>query len=221
MNVRPTNSRSRSPSSTRTSATSPATPRRCAARAEAAGQGADLVVFPNYSSPAIRPRIWCSSRPSRPPAAPRSKIGARDRDGGPALVIGTPWLDGGKLYNAAALLDGGRIAALRYKVDLPNYGVFDEKRVFAPGPMPGPVSFRGVRLGLPVCEDIWGPEPAECIAETGSEFLVVPNGSPFRHGVGDVRLNVSWRASRNGLPPVYADQVGAQDELVFDGASSG
>ena len=79
---------------------------------------------------------------------------------GPALVIGTPWLDDGKLYNAAVLLEGGAITALRYKVDLPNYGVFDEKRVFVPGPMPGPVSFRGVRLGLPVCEDIWGPEPA-------------------------------------------------------------
>ena len=98
---------------------------------------------------------------------------------GPALVVGTPWLDDGKLYNAAALLDGGAIAALRYKVDLPNYGVFDEKRVFVPGPLPGPVNFRGVRLGLPVCEDIWGPEPVECIAETGGEILLVLNGSPY------------------------------------------
>src|SRR5437868_5061841 len=96
-------------------------------------------------------------------------------DGGPALIVGTPWVENGLLYNAVALLAGGRIAALRFKVDLPNYGVFDEKRVFTPGPMPGPVNFRGVRLGIPICEDIWGPEPAECIAETGGEILLVPN----------------------------------------------
>src|SRR5581483_5108110 len=142
--------------------------------------------------------------------------------GGPALLVGTPWLDEGKLYNTAALLDGGRIAALRYKVDLPNYGVFDEKRLFAPGPMPGPVSFRGVRLGTPICEDIWGPDPAECIAETGGEILLVLNGSPYRRGVGDERLNIIVpRIKETGLPLLYANQVGGQDELVFDGASLG
>ena len=106
-------------------------------------------------------------------AACRAAIEALAREtaaGGPALLVGTPWLDGGKLYNAVALLDGGAIAALRYKVDLPNYGVFDEKRVFAAGPMPGPVNFRGVRLGLPICEDIWGEEMVECLAETGAEI---------------------------------------------------
>ena len=105
-------------------------------------------------------------------AACRSRLealAADTADGGPAMLIGTPWVEAGKLYNAVALLDAGRIAALRFKVDLPNYGVFDEKRVFAPGPMPGPVNFRGVRLGVPICEDIWGPEPVECIAETGGE----------------------------------------------------
>jgi NAD+ synthase len=98
--------------------------------------------------------------------------------------------------------------------------VFDEKRVFAPGPMPGPVNFRGVRLGVPVCEDIWGPEPAECIAETGGEILLVLNGSPYRRGVADERLNVMVpRIKETGLPLLYANQVGGQDELVFDGAS--
>jgi NAD+ synthase len=92
--------------------------------------------------------------------------------------------------------------------------------VFVPGPMPGPVNFRGVRLGLPVCEDIWGPEPVECIAETGGEILLVLNGSPFRHGVADQRLNVIVpRVKESGLPLIYANQVGGQDELVFDGAS--
>jgi len=121
-----------------------------------------------------------------------------------------------------ALLDGGTIAALRFKVDLPNYGVFDEKRVFAPGPMPGPVNFRGVRLGLPICEDIWGEEIVECLAETGAELLVVPNGSPYWRQKGDVRLNIAVaRVTEQGLPTVYVNQVGAQDELVFDGVSFG
>jgi NAD+ synthase len=140
--------------------------------------------------------------------------------GGPALVVGTPWVENGLLYNAVALLQGGRIAALRYKVDLPNYGVFDEKRVFAPGPMPGPVNFRGVRIGIPICEDIWGAEPAECIAETGGEILLVPNGSPYRRGVVDQRLSVAVaRVKETGLPLVYLNQVGGQDELVFEGVS--
>jgi len=191
------------------------------ARAEAAAQGADLIVFPELYIAGYPPEDLVLKPAFQ--AACRSAIEQLARetaDGGPALVIGTPWPDDGRLYNAAALLDGGRIAALRYKVDLPNYGVFDEKRVFAPGPMPGPVNFRGVRLGLPVCEDIWGPEPAECIAETGGEILLVLNGSPYRHGVSDQRLNVIVpRIKETGLPLIYANQVGGQDELVFDGAS--
>ena len=154
---------------------------------------------------------------------PRGEVEALARetaDNGPAVIVGTPWVEAGKLYNAVALLDGGRITALRFKVDLPNYGVFDEKRVFAPGPMPGPVSFRGVRLGVPICEDIWGPEPVECIAETGGEILLVPNGSPYRRNVMDERLNIAVaRVKESGLPLMYVNQVGGQDELVFDGAS--
>ena len=156
-------------------------------------------------------------------AACRAAVEALARetaDNGPAVIVGTPWVEGGKLYNAIALLDGGRIAALRFKVDLPNYGVFDEKRVFTPGPLPGPVSFRGVRLGVPICEDIWGPEPVECIAETGGEILLVPNGSPYRRNVMDERLNAAVaRVKESGLPLIYVNQVGGQDELVFEGAS--
>lgn len=139
---------------------------------------------------------------------------------GPALLIGTPWPDEGKLYNAAALLDGGEVAALRYKAMLPNYDVFDEKRVFDPGPLPGPINFRDVRIGAPICEDIWSPDVVECLEESGAEILLVPNGSPFEVGKPEVRLNhVVGRVTESGLPLVYVNQVGGQDELVFDGAS--
>ena len=100
-------------------------------------------------------------------------------DGGPGVVIGTPWPHEAKCYNAVALLDGGKVEGLRFKVELPNYGVFDELRVFDKGPLPGPIGFRGLRLGLPICEDIWFDQVPECYLETGAELLIVPNGSPY------------------------------------------
>ena len=119
-----------------------------------------------------------------------------------------------------ALLDGGKVQGVRFKVDLPNYGVFDEKRVFDVGPMPGPVGFRGVRIGVPICEDIWKEEVCECLQETGAEFLILPNGSPFDWPKPDLRMNVAVaRVTETGLPLLYVNQVGGQDELVFDGAS--
>ena len=191
------------------------------ARAKAAGDGADLVVFSELficgyppEDLVLKPALQEACRGAI------EALAADTADGGPAMLIGTPWVEDGKLYNAVALLDGGRVAGLRFKVDLPNYGVFDEKRVFAPGPMPGPVNFRGVRLGVPICEDIWGPEPVECISETGGEILLVPNGSPYRRSAIDERLSVAVaRVKDSAMPLVYVNQVGGQDELVFDGAS--
>jgi len=141
-------------------------------------------------------------------------------DGGPALIVGAPWRDNGKLYNAALALDGGKIAGARLKHHLPTYGVFDELRVFASGAMPGPVPFRGVRLGLMVCEDMWFEDVSECLEESGAELLVCINGSPYESDKPDERLNLAVeRVAETGLPLIYVNQVGGQDELVFDGAS--
>ncbi len=148
------------------------------------------------------------------------ELAADTADGGPAVLMGTPWREAGKLYNAVAYLEDGGIAARTLKHDLPNYGVFDEKRVFTPGPLTGPLMVRGVRLGVPICEDIWTPEVVDCMAETGAEILLVPNGSPYEVGKEDVRLNrIVARIGESGLPLAYLNQVGGQDELVFDGAS--
>jgi NAD+ synthase len=141
-------------------------------------------------------------------------------DGGPAVLVGAPWVEEGKLYNAMLLLDGGKVAGKTFKVDLPNYGVFDEKRVFAAGPVPRPLTVRGVSLGVPVCEDIWKQGVCAALAETGAEILCVPNGSPFEAGKEDVRLKLAAaRVKETGLPLIYLNQLGGQDEVVYDGAS--
>jgi NAD+ synthase len=190
------------------------------ARDRAAEHGADLVAFPELFIAGYPPEDLVLKPAFQ--AACRSAVEALAREStqGPAVLVGTPWVEDGKLYNAYVLLHGGAIAAVRFKVDLPNYGVFDEKRVFEPGPMPGPVTFKGVRIGIPICEDIWGPEVVECLSETGGEFLLVPNGSPYWRGKTEHRLNIAVaRVVDSGLPLIYLNMVGGQDELVFDGAS--
>jgi NAD+ synthase len=150
-----------------------------------------------------------------------AEFAAINAEGGPGIIMGLPLRRKTGLHNAVQVIDGGKIIAERFKVDLPNYGEFDEKRVFQPGPMPGPVNFRGIRIGIPICEDIWGDlGVCETLAESGAEMLLVPNGSPYYHDKIDVRHQIVIRqVIETGLPILYANQFGGQDELVFDGAS--
>jgi NAD+ synthase len=139
---------------------------------------------------------------------------------GPAILIGTPVAEGGATYNAMILANGGRVLARRLKRELPNYGTFDEKRIFTPGPMPEPIDFMGVKIGVPICEDIWQEQVCAHLAEAGAEMLLVPNGSPYELDKDDIRYRlVRSRALQTALPIAYLNRVGGQDELVFDGSS--
>jgi NAD+ synthase len=142
---------------------------------------------------------------------------ARYRTG---LLVGTPWRQDGKVYNATLLLEAGEIRAVRFKHELPNYGVFDEIRTFEPGPAPGPIAFRGVRLGVMVCEDMWRPDVTETLEESGAQLLIVLNGSPYEKNKQDERVSLAVsRVRESGLALLYVNQICGQDELVFDGAS--
>ncbi|MEM9732983.1 MAG: NAD+ synthase [Pseudomonadota bacterium] len=193
------------------------------ARADAARQGADLVLFTELFISGYSPEDLVL-KPAFIAACKRAceDLAKDTADGGPAMLMGVPWRDETTgLHNSLALLDEGNIINLRHKVDLPNYGVFDEKRVFDTGPMPGPINFRGVRLGVPICEDIWGDlGVCETLEESGAEILLVPNGSPYYRDKMDVRYQVALRqVIETNLPMIYANQLGGQDELVFDGGS--
>jgi len=139
---------------------------------------------------------------------------------GPAVAVGGPWVEDGRLYNAYLILKDGKIAAKALKHHLPNETVFDEVRIFDAGPLAGPYSVGDVRIGSPVCEDSWHEDVAETLQETGAEILLVPNGSPYYRNKYDVRLNhMVSRVVETGLPLIYLNMVGGQDDQVFDGGS--
>ncbi|PRD41543.1 NAD+ synthase [Phyllobacterium phragmitis] len=192
------------------------------ARADAARQGADLVLFTELFISGYPPEDLVL-KPAFTTACEKAvrEFAADTADGGPGVIIGTPLKRDTGLHNSVMVLDGGDVIAERYKVDLPNYGEFDEKRVFVAGPMLGPVNFRGVRLGTPICEDLWGDlGVCETLSESGAEILLVPNGSPYYRAKLDVRYQVVIRqVIETGLPLLFANQLGGQDELIFDGAS--
>ncbi|WP_119838768.1 NAD+ synthase [Pseudooceanicola algae] len=141
---------------------------------------------------------------------------------GPTLAIGGPWIEGASLYNAYHICRGGRVVSRVLKHDLPNETVFDEVRLYDSGALGGPYAVGNTRIGSPICEDAWHPEVAETLAETGAEFLLVPNGSPYYRGKLETRYNhMVSRVVETGLPLIYLNMVGGQDDQVFDGGSFG
>ena len=192
----------------------------CAAYDKAKSGGADILVLPELFVIGYPPEDLVL----KPAAVADCRVEAEKFAGltkdGPAVIFSTPWLYRKKLYSAVLVMRGGKITDIRYKHFLPNYGVFDEERVFSPGPLPKPVEICGVQIGLPICEDLWHKGVARHLAKHGAEILLSPNGSPYRRTARDERLDVvEDRIDCSGLPLVYVNQVGGQDELVFDGSS--
>ena len=191
------------------------------ARRSAADAGASIIVTPEmYLSGYPCDDLVLRSDFMGEVAAGLQTLAAATADGGPAIIVGAPHEEDGVITNAVFVLDEGEVRTRRDKVNLPNYGVFDDKRNFTAGAMPGPVQLRGMRLGLPICEDIWTPDVIECLAESGAEIIISLNASPFDLGKGDARMaHAVSRVHEAGLPLVYVNMVGGQDELVYDGGS--
>lgn len=184
--------------------------------------GADLILFPELQLIGYPPEdLVLKPALAERAEAELARLAAATADGGPAMLVGTIRRSEGKLYNAMVLLEGGTIIAERLKRELPNYGTFDEKRLFASGPLPDPIAFRGVRIGVPICEDVWWPDVCAHLKGQGAEFLLTPNGSPYEINKDDLRSTIvaAARVRETGLPMAYLNRVGGQDELVFDGAS--
>ncbi len=193
-----------------------------AARERAREQGADLIVFPEMQLIGYPPEdLVLKPALIERAALELERLAAQTGDGGPAMLVGSVFVRDGSLHNGVALLDQGKVAAVRLKHELPNYGTFDEVRLFQPGPLPEPVVFKGVMIGLPICEDIWHPDVCRHLADFGAELLICINGSPYEIDKDTLRIDgvAKRRAVDTGLPLAYLNRVGGQDELVFDGAS--
>ena len=145
---------------------------------------------------------------------------ASDLNGGPAVLLGAPLYENNQIYNAYYLLKDGKHIVVSRKHHLPNVNVFDEQRVFSSGQVSGPFEISGVKIGSPICEDLWFEDVSETMVETGADLLIVPNGSPYCGGKIDIRNQIVAKRSLETLVPiVYINMVGGQDDLVFDGAS--
>jgi NAD+ synthase len=139
---------------------------------------------------------------------------------GPDILVGAPWAEDGRLYNSVAYISGGKVAGRYDKRELPNYGVFDEKRIFDAGQgAPMVLDIHSVKVGVAICEDIWFERVPKALADAGADMLVVPNASPWRRTIQTERHTTFSSWQKNGLPYLFVNQMGGQDELVFDGSS--
>ena len=191
------------------------------ARKTAAAQNASMIVAPEmYLSGYPCDDLVLRADFMADVAAGIEKLAALTNDGGPAIVVGAPFADDGHIYNSVFVLDDGHEIARRDKVVLPNYGVFDDKRNFTAGELPGPIMLRGLKIGLPICEDIWESDVVECLEESGADLIIAINASPFDVNKPERRMsNAVARSFESDLPFVYVNMVGGQDELVYDGGS--
>jgi NAD+ synthase len=188
--------------------------------ARAKSDGADIAIFPELmiigyppEDLVLRPTVIDDCRKACLRLAEKTL-------NGPTILLTTPWLQDDKLYNAALWLESGEIKHIRLKHHLPNYGVFDEARVFSRGPLPYPIDFKSISIGLPICEDLWQPGVADHLSEQGAEIMLSPNGSPWRRTAHAERTAaLGEKVFNEGLPLIYVNQIGGQDELVFDGSS--
>ncbi|MGA0911896.1 MAG: NAD+ synthase [Candidatus Puniceispirillaceae bacterium] len=191
------------------------------ARAKSALQGAEIIVTPEmFLSGYPCDDLVLRNDFMADVAAGIDQLTELTSDGGPAIVVGAPAAIDGAIYNSVFVLDGGKQLARFDKVNLPNYGVFDDKRNFTAGQMPGPAMLRGLKIGFPICEDIWEPNVAECLEESGADLIIAINASPFDISKPEHRMStIVARTVETGLPVAYVNMVGGQDELVYDGSS--
>jgi NAD+ synthase len=191
------------------------------ARAKSALQGAEIIVTPEmFLSGYPCDDLVLRNDFMADVAAGIDQLTELTSDGGPAIVVGAPAAIDGAIYNSVFVLDGGKQLARFDKVNLPNYGVFDDKRNFTAGQMPGPAMLRGLKIGFPICEDIWEPYVAECLEESGADLIIAINASPFDISKPERRMStIVARTVETGLPVAYVNMVGGQDELVYDGSS--
>lgn len=191
------------------------------ARAKSALQGAEIIVTPEmFLSGYPCDDLVLRNDFMADVAAGIDQLTELTSDGGPAIVVGAPAAIDGAIYNSVFVLDGGKHLARFDKVNLPNYGVFDDKRNFTAGQMPGPAMLRGLKIGFPICEDIWEPNVAECLEESGADLIIAINASPFDISKPERRMStIVARTVETGLPVAYVNMVGGQDELVYDGSS--